>query len=248
MQTKQLVLELNQLLAIERYNDYCPNGLQIEGNNTTIKIITGVSLNQELIDYAIRQNAQAIIVHHGIFWNKSSYPITGIKYQRISKLIKNDINLLAYHLPLDNHEILGNNVQLAKLLGITPLYTTGEQGLIWVGELPNKLSINEFYNLYAEKTGHKPLWFGDPTRKVGKIAWCTGGADSIFETVCETDIDLYLTGEVKEPIKHLAEESGITFVAGGHYVTERYGIKALTSYINDTMGIATEFVEIYNPI
>lgn len=248
MQTKQLALELNQLLLIERYKDYCPNGLQIEGKEIINKIISGVSLNQELIDYAITQNAQAIIVHHGIFWNKSPYPITGVKYQRISKLIKNDINLFAYHLPLDNHESLGNNIQLAKLLGIQPLYTTGEQGLIWVGELAITLSISEFSSLYLEKTGHRPLWFGDPTRKIKKVAWCTGGADSMFETICETDIDLFLTGEIKEPIKHLAEESGTIFVAGGHYVTERYGIKALTSYINDNIGIATEFVEIYNPI
>lgn len=248
MQTKELTLKLNQLFSIEHYNDYCPNGLQIEGNAMTSKIVTGVSINQELIDYAIRQEAEAIIVHHGIFWNKSPYPITGIKYQRISKLIKNNINLLAYHLPLDNHETLGNNIQLAQLLGINPLYTTGEQGLIWIGELSSKLSITEFANLYQEKTGHKPLWFGDPTRKIGKIAWCTGGADSMFEAICETDVDLYLTGEIKEPIKHLAEESGTIFVAGGHYVTERYGIKALTDYINDSMGIAAEFIEIYNPI
>lgn len=248
MHTKELVLKLDQLLSIERYSDYCPNGLQIEGINASSKIVTGVSICQELIDYAIEKKAHAILVHHGIFWNKSPYPITGIKYQRISKLIKNNINLIAYHLPLDNHAQYGNNAQLGQLLGIKPLFTAGEQGLIWVGELSTEQSITEFIQLYQLQTGHQPLWFGNSKKRINKIAWCTGGADSMFETVLNLGVDLYLTGEVKEPIKHLAEESNTLFVAGGHYVTERYGIKALTKYIQDELLLDAEFIDIYNPI
>lgn len=243
-----LIGELDALLAADKFQDYCPNGLQIEGKNEITSIITGVSLNQELIDSAIYHNADAIIVHHGIFWNKSAYPITGIKYQRIAKLIKHDINLIAYHLPLDNHPQLGNNYQLAQLLGITPEYTTGEQNLIWVGHLKQEQTLTEFIASYRHLTAHTPHYFGTDERIIRKIAWCTGGADSMFEAVFHLNVDAFITGEIKEPIMHLAKESKVAFIAGGHYVTERYGISALTKYLKDTFNLDAKFIELYNPI
>lgn len=247
MLRSELLEQLNLLLMPEKFQDYCPNGLQVEGAKDIHKIVTGVSLSQALIDHAIKIEAQAIIVHHGIFWHKSGYVLTGLKYQRVAKLIKNDINLFAYHLPLDNHPELGNNVQLAKLLDIEVHNQTGYQGLLWSGILKKPQALAEFTKFYQQKTNHKPIYFANDNKLISKIAWCTGGADNMFEEAIDLEIDCYLTGEIKEPIMSLAHESGVAFIAGGHYVTERYGIMALTNYLK-AQGLDTEFVELYNPI
>ena len=243
-----MVDSLNSLLESSQFQDYCPNGLQIEGTPKIERIVCGVSLSLELIDQAILRKAQAIIVHHGIFWHKSNYALTGNKYQRVAKLIKNDINLIAYHLPLDNHMQLGNNIQLANLLEINPLGQTGYQNLLWYGELEQACSLEEFINKYQLKTAHTPIYFGNKQKRIKKIAWCTGGADSMFEEAINLGVDLFLTGEIKEPIMNLALESNVAFVAGGHYVTERYGIQALSDYLQQNLGLSAEFIELYNPI
>lgn len=247
MQRDELISNLNLLLESKNFQDYCPNGLQIEGTSQISKVVCGVSLTLELINQALLKQAQAIIVHHGIFWHKSDYALTGLKYQRVAKLIKNEINLIAYHLPLDNHPELGNNIQLAKLLDITPRGQTGYQNLLWYGELEQPCMLMEFISKYTVKTGHNPIYFGNKHKKITKIAWCSGGAENMFEEAINLGIDLFLTGEVKEPIMSLALESDIAFVAGGHYVTERYGIQALTSYLQK-LGISAEFIELYNPV
>ncbi|MBX9597308.1 MAG: Nif3-like dinuclear metal center hexameric protein [Burkholderiales bacterium] len=247
MSRDKLVYDLNDLLKISLFKDYCPNGLQIEGASEVQQIITGVSLNQELIDYAIAKEATAIIVHHGIFWNKSSYELTGIKYQRVAKIIKNDINLLAYHLPLDNHAEFGNNVQLAKLLGITICGQSGEQGLLWQGKLAQAMPLGEFVQFYQQQTGHLPSFFGEQEQSISTLAWCTGGADGMFADAISLGVDCFISGEISEPVMHLAKESGVAYISGGHYVTERYGIIALTDYLN-SMGYDAEFIELYNPI
>jgi dinuclear metal center YbgI/SA1388 family protein len=243
----QLISYLDQLLQIQNFKDYCPNGLQIQGSNQINKIICGVSLNQQLIDIAIAQKADMIIVHHGIFWNKNPYPITGIKYQRIAKLIKHDINLLAYHLPLDCHGEFGNNVQLAKLLNIEVAGQTGEQNLIWHGKLQLPQAGNQFGQFYEQQTLHKPQLFGNTNKIINRIAWCTGSADSLFETAIDLGIDCFISGEVSEPIKAIAEEHDVIYLAGGHYVTERYGVLALSQHLQK-LGMDCEFIELYNPI
>lgn len=241
--------KLNQILEPDKFKDYCPNGLQIEGQTEIKKIITGVSLNEKLIDLAIERKAQAIIVHHGIFWHKESYAVTGIKKKRIAKLIKNDINLYAYHLPLDNHPQLGNNVQLAKLLGVETKGNTGEQGLLWYGELIKPISVEEFSKVITKKLLHKPMVFANNLDKlITKVAWCTGGADSFFSAAIELGVDAYISGEVSEPIYSLADESGIAYIAAGHYATERYGIMRLTKYLVENKIANAEFAELYNPL
>jgi dinuclear metal center YbgI/SA1388 family protein len=247
MSRDKLVNNLNSLLKIDLFKDYCPNGLQIEGSAEINKIITGVSLNQELIDCAIAKNADAIVVHHGIFWNKSSYELTGIKYQRVAKIIKNDINLLAYHLPLDNHAEFGNNAQLAKLLEINICGQSGDQGLLWQGKLAQSMTLGEFVQFYQQQTGHLPQVFGDKDKLISTLAWCTGGADGMFADAINLGIDCFISGEVSEPVMHLAKESHVAYISGGHYVTERYGIIALTDYLN-SMGYDAEFIELYNPV
>ena len=248
MRCHELVTNLNTLLAVEQFKDDCPNGLQIEGDNGELhKIICGVSLSQALIDVALAQHATVIIVHHGVFWHKSEYPLVGVKYQRVAKIIKNDINLLAYHLPLDNHAELGNNAQLARLLNLRVVGQTGVQNLIWYGELNNPCSLATFVAQYQQLTGHAPRCFGNSQKIIKRIAWCSGGADNLFEGAINLAVDCYLTGEAKEPIMNLALESGVAFISGGHYVSERYGIMALTTYLQG-LGLDAEFVELYNPL
>ena len=244
-----LLDKLNQLLLPQNYQDYCPNGMQVEGQTEIDTIITGVSISEALIDTAIAKNAQAIIVHHGLFWNKDSYVVTGIKKRRLENLLKHGINLYAYHLPLDNQPDLGNNVELAKLLEIKISGNTGEQNLLWYGELTHPTSLSSFTTHIENTLQHKPLCFaGKDTTNIRKVAWCTGGADSFFMQAIELGVDVYISGEAAEPTMNLAHESGVAYIAAGHYATERYGIMALTKHLHTQFGINAEFIELYNPV
>lgn len=246
MNSIALLKLLDQLLIPDGFRDYCPNGLQIQGRQNCKKLLCAVSISESLIDYAIENNYDAILVHHGIFWHKMPYNITGIQYNRISKLIKNDINLYAYHLPLDNHPEFGNNVQLAKLLNIEVSGQTGEQNLLWLGNLKSSINLKEFINFYALKTNHKPVYFGDENKVISTVAWCTGAAVNMFYNAIELNVDCYITGEINEQIMALSKESAVAYIAGGHYVTEQFGIKALCDYLNQF--IKSDYLEIYNPI
>lgn len=251
LQNYQLVDYLSNLLNVNSYNDYCPNGLQVEGVKDISKIITGVSLNQKLIDYAIQQKAQAIIVHHGLFWNKEPLAILGVKKQRLQKLLEHGINLFAYHLPLDNHHEFGNNVQLAKQLAINPLHYNTVDNFVWQGTFSKIQTGFQFIDSIETILKRKPQYFGNKKKfeqTVNKIAWCTGGGQSLFNQAISLGVDVFLTGETTEPIKDLAEESGVMYIAAGHYATERYGIWALGEHLQDKYKINVEFVEIYNSI
>lgn len=244
----KLLNYLDELLDSKSFSDYCPNGLQVEGVADISHITVGVSLSDALIEKAIQNNSQAILVHHGIFWNKDSYVLTGVKKRRIEKLIKNNLNLYAYHLPLDNHSTLGNNAQLGQILGIEVQNQTGYQNLIWYGKLKEVLSLAEFSNKINEKLLRQPLVLGNSDRQIEKIAWCTGGADSFFNDILDLDIDLYITGEASEPTMALALESGITYISAGHYATERYGVQAVANQIKEKFEVITQYEEIYNPV
>lgn len=249
MNNYELLNYLNQILTPAKYQDYCPNGLQIEGVSNIDRIVTGVSISEKLIDAAIEVNASAIIVHHGLFWNKDEHILTGIKRNRVAKLLKHGVNLYAYHLPLDNHLELGNNVQLAKVLGFEVMGQSDKQNLLWYGKLPTAITINQLVTNIEHKLQHKPLYFANQNlRQISSIAWCTGGAQSMFELAINLGVDAYLTGEVSEPIMSMADESNVAFIASGHYVTERYGIMALTNYLQQNLNIPADFIELYNPI
>lgn len=247
MRRNDLMSILNNLLQPQLFQDYCPNGLQVEGKPEIKRVLCGVSLNQALIDEAISRNTDTIIVHHGIFWNKDDYALVGIKYQRIAKLIKHDINLIAYHLPLDNHPEIGNNNLLGQLLGVEVKAQSGSQNLLWHGRLASPCSLDELTIKYFDKTGHQPRYFGKSNQRIATIAWCSGGADNMFNDAINLGVDCYLTGEVNEQIMSLSAESGVAFIAGGHYVSERLGIMALSQYLCD-LNIESEFFDIYNPI
>jgi len=226
---------LDKLLTPERIKDYAPNGLQIQGKEEITKIVTGVTASQALINRAIDEKADAIIVHHGYFWKNEPYVIRGMKHQRIKALLDNDINLFAYHLPLDIHPTLGNNAQLAKLLAIDvtgPLELGNDLSIAIQGKLPVTCSGSALAQKINEKLNRTCLHIAPPSNKeIQTIAWCTGGGQDYIELAAEQGIDAFISGEVSEKTTHIAHEMDIHFFAAGHHATERYGVKALGAHI-----------------
>ena len=236
------------LLDTERFRDYCPNGLQIEGRPEVNKIVTGVTASLALIEQAIESGADAILVHHGYFWKNEDARIVGVKQARIKLLLEHNISLLAFHLPLDAHPELGNNAQLGKRLGFTLEGWAGEQNLIAHGSLLAPVTLAELEKRIASQLNRAPLVLGDSGRSIKRIAWCTGGAQGYFEAASALGVDAYLTGEASEQNTHYAAESGCAFIAAGHHATERYGIQALGAHLAAHFGITHEYKEILNPI
>jgi dinuclear metal center YbgI/SA1388 family protein len=246
----QLLKFLNALLKPEKIKDYCPNGLQVQGKNNITKLVTGVTASQALIDQAVSINADAILVHHGYFWKGEKQCITGMKRNRIRSLLQHDINLYAYHLPLDIHPTLGNNAQLAKLLGIedvSPLEQYNPQSVVMQGRFDCGIYPNDLANLLTNMLNKTPLHEPAKKAKIETVAWCTGGGQGYIEMAAEQGIDAYITGEVSEQTIHTAREMDIHFYAAGHHATERYGVKALGEYIQQELGIEAVFIDIDNP-
>jgi dinuclear metal center YbgI/SA1388 family protein len=251
MKTKQLTQYLNQLLNSDNINDYCPNGLQVEGKPEIGKIITGVTASERLIDAAIEHQADTILVHHGYFWKGESQVITGLKKNRLAKLLKHDINLLAYHLPIDVHSDLGNNAVLANLLGITnvvPVESVKPKGVLMQGKLSTPMSIDQFGQLVNSKLQREPLINAVNNELVSTIAWCTGGGQGYIDVAAELGVDVFLTGEASEQTIHSSREFGIHFVAAGHHATERYGVKSVGEHLANEFGLDVQFVDIHNPV
>lgn len=243
---------LTKLLQPERIKDFCPNGLQVQGSPTINKIITGVTASQALLDVAVEKGADTILVHHGYFWKNEAYNITGIKYKRIKTLLDNDLNLFAYHLPLDIHETLGNNVQLAQRLGIDitgPLELGNPVSVAIKGEFAEPICANELNSRISKSLDRTSLHIPAPSNKrIKTIAWCTGGGQGYIDLAAEQGIDAFISGEVSEQTTHIAHEMDIHFFAAGHHATERYGVKALGEYLAQEYGLDVEFVDIHNPV
>jgi dinuclear metal center YbgI/SA1388 family protein len=242
----------NALLQPERFKDFCPNGWQVEGKREIKKIVSGVTVSLALIDAAIDANADAIFVHHGLFW-RGETRVTGWMRQRLGRLIEQNINLFAYHLPLDAHPTLGNNAQLAKKIGLQPLLDVasqpircGEQNMVWLGTSDAKtldaLSVQIKIQLAREITV-----IGEEYRAINKVAWCTGGAQGYFEAAISTGADVYITGEISEPQAHYAREMGVAYIACGHHASERYGAPAVAAHAAEHFGLQHEFIDIDNP-
>ena len=253
IQLRNLVEQIDSLLDVSAFSDYCPNGLQVEGSSEIKKIITGVTANQALIDQAIVQKADAILVHHGYFWKGEQQVLTGIKGARIQSLMQHDISLLAYHLPLDAHPILGNNAQLAQLLGFET--TGGMDGAKYpVGNVGNWLSGTGDQGAAAlaehisTVLGRDVMLLGPEQKQIHKVAWCTGAAQSMIEHAAGLGVDCFISGEVSEQTTHLAQELDVVFISAGHHATERYGVKALGDYIAAEMNVEVEFIDIDNPV
>lgn len=246
----QLERLCDELLQAKRFADYCPNGLQIEGARPIRRLVSGVTASQALIDAAIADNADAILVHHGFFWKGEAAVIRGMKARRIGALLRNDISLLAYHLPLDAHAELGNNAQLALRLGLQVDGNLDDSGAVTglLGRLASPLKPAVFAAQLAQILGREPLVVADATREIRSIAWCTGAAQGYIEQAHARGVDAYLTGEVSEPTVHFARENGIAFFAAGHHATERYGVQALGEYLAQTTGISHRFIDCDNPV
>ncbi|MGD8925902.1 MAG: Nif3-like dinuclear metal center hexameric protein [Thioalkalispiraceae bacterium] len=246
----ELVRHCDDLLEVDRFHDYCPNGLQVQGREQVKTIVSGVTACQALIDAAIEQQADALLVHHGYFWKGEDARIVGMKRRRIQSLLTADISLLAYHLPLDAHPLLGNNAQLADKLGITIEGQFGrEQPAIGLyGSLSSAISVADFLAIVRERLGREPLHIPGEIKQIQRIAWCTGGAQSYIEQAVDLGVDLYLSGEISEQTTHIARETGTHYVAAGHHATERYGVQALGEHLSGHFGINHFYIDIDNPV
>lgn len=247
---EQLISELNETLKADEIKDYCPNGLQVEGKKDITKVVTGVTASMALIDAAIAEKADAILVHHGYFWKGEAQAITGLKKRRLAKLLVNDINLIAYHLPIDVHPTLGNNVQLGKLLELTNIEAVDvikPYGVVMKGEFQREVTAEQLGHLLEIKLQRKPLVNAVRQQGIKHIAWCTGGGQGYIDSAAGFGVDAFLTGEVSEQTIHSSREHEIDFFAAGHHATERYGVKAVGEYLATKFGIDVKFIDIHNP-
>lgn len=250
IERQQLVTLIDEKLNSARIKDYCPNGLQVEGKASISTIVTGVTASQALLEQAVALGADAVLVHHGYFWKNEAMPVTGMKKRRLALLLKHDINLLAYHLPLDVHAELGNNAQLGKLLGISQseaVLTAEPLGVLQQGQLETATALADIAAQLRQVLGREVLVEDAGIGLVKQIAWCTGGGQGYIEQAAAAGAQLFVTGEVSEQTIHVARELGIHFIAAGHHATERYGIKALGEYLAAELGLKVHFVDIANP-
>ena len=239
---------LNTLLQAERFSDYCPNGLQVEGKQEINKIVTGVTASMALLQAAAEAKADTILVHHGYFWRGEALPITGIKKRRIQFLLQHDINLFAYHLPLDAHAELGNNVMLAKQLGLTITGRAGDKDMLLLAELNQPQTLQTLVETIAHKLQRTPQVIGDLNKPIKYIALCTGAAQGYIEQAVAAGVDVYISGEISEQTVHVARESGLPYISAGHHATERYGIQALGEHLAQKFDFQHEFIDIDNPV
>lgn len=238
----------DELLASASFDDYCPNGLQLEGERQVQRLASGVTASQALIDAAIEWQADAVLVHHGWFWKGEPPCLVGIKGRRVRALVGAGASLLAYHLPLDAHPELGNNRQLARMLGFAePCATSAADGLVWRGRLPRPTSAAELAQDIERALGRPPLQVPAHARPIEKVAWCTGAAQGFIEQAATLGVDAYLSGEISEQTTHQARELGVSYFAAGHHATERYGVQALGEHLAERFGLEHRFLEIDNP-
>ncbi|MCT8351920.1 MULTISPECIES: type 2 GTP cyclohydrolase I [Photorhabdus] len=247
MRNIELENVINQELNVGDFQDYAPNGLQVEGRAHIQRIVTGVTACQALLDEAVRLQADAVIVHHGYFWKNESAVIRGMKRNRLKTLLCNDINLYGYHLPLDAHPSLGNNVQLARLINAKVVGLV--EPFVPHGEFEQPITPVELAARIEQALGRKALYVGDNApAEIRTLAWCTGGGQSFIQQAAEFGVDAFITGEVSEQTVHIAREMGLHFYAAGHHATERYGIKALGEWLAGHYGLDVTFIDIPNPV
>jgi dinuclear metal center YbgI/SA1388 family protein len=236
------------LLQTAQFKDYAPNGIQVEGRADVMRIATAVTASQQVLDDAISWGADAILVHHGYFWRNEDPCIVGIKKRRIAQLLKNDVSLLAYHLPLDAHAELGNNAQLGKLLGLLETSRFAEQNIACLGELAIPVTLQQLSVRVSDALQRTPQVIGNSAGVIRRAAWCSGGAQGYFEAAIAQGVDAFLTGEISEQNYHLANETGVAFIAAGHHATERLGIQALGAHLSNQFDLQHRFFDQDNPI
>ena len=252
MQLRELVAHTDRLLAVDRFTDYCPNGLQVQGRPEVHTLIGGVTACQALLDAAVEQQADAVLVHHGYFWKGEDPCIVGMKHRRLATLLRHDLSLIAYHLPLDAHPELGNNAQLARALDLTVTgVADGDSrtpGLIMLGEPAEPTSGAAFAAHLATRLNREPLYVAGADAPIRRLAWSTGAAQSSIEVALAAGADAFLTGEASEQTVHFTRENGLHFFAAGHHATERYGVQALGAHLAQRFDLCFRFVDIDNPV
>jgi dinuclear metal center YbgI/SA1388 family protein len=250
-QRTELLAYTDELLDVAAFDDYAPNGLQVAGRVEIGKIVGGVTACQALVEAAVAQGADTLLVHHGYFWKGEDPRVVGMKQRRLKTLLEADINLLAYHLPLDAHPELGNNAQLARQMGwrVTGTFGQGRGPAIgqW-GELPASQTAAELVAALAEKLGRPPLHIGDAGAEIRTLAWCSGAAQGYLEQAAALGLDAFVSGEISEPTVHEARELGIHYFSAGHHATERGGVQALGAHLAQRFGLEFAFVDIDNPV
>lgn len=245
---QEMLAWCDEMLQVGLYKDYAPNGLQVEGTEVINKIVLSVTASGAAIEYAAAQGADMLLVHHGMFWKSEPVTITGWKGKRIANLLKNNMNLVGYHLPLDGHAQWGNNAQLAAKCGWQPEKQFGEQNLLNLGVLPDEQNTLAKLAAHLETVlGRKPVCVGDFSGSLKRVAWCTGGAQGFFQQAIDAGADVYITGEISEAQYHLANETGVAFISAGHHATERYGVQALGAALAERFGVEVVFFDENNP-
>lgn len=243
----ELLRWCQQALAVEAFKDYAPNGLQVEGRAQVQRVVGAVTASLAAIEFAVAEKADMLLVHHGFFWKSEPVPIVGWKHRRIATLIRNDINMVAYHLPLDAHPEWGNNAMLAAKMGWTMEGQMGEQNLLMYGQAAAGTTGRSLLADLANRLQREPVYAGDVDKAVRRLMWCTGGAQGWLQVASDWGADAYITGEISEAQYHLAQETGTLFISAGHHATERYGIQALGQRLADTFGVDFVFFDEKNP-
>lgn len=246
MNVQELVQYLNQILQIQRFQDYAPNGLQVEGKSEIRKIITAVSASQAAIQFTINNRADALLVHHGYFWKGERPELTGIKGKRIAALMKNDLNLLAYHLPLDQHERWGNNALFAQHFSCKRVWCSPKEALLWHAEI-EPISSTGLLKQLSKRLWRHPQSVGVAPKQIKHIAWCTGAAQDLLTLAAQEGAQVFISGEYAERTYHEALEHQIMYVSCGHHASERAGVQALGEHLAEHFALDVEFFDEQNP-
>jgi dinuclear metal center YbgI/SA1388 family protein len=247
----ELVQYCDHYLEAASFRDYCPNGLQVEGRGGVGMLVSGVTASQALIEAAVEAQADVLLVHHGYFWKGEDARVTGIKKRRLQELLRHDISLIAYHLPLDAHPDVGNNAQLAQRLGFSIQGCTGEKDgpqLLFLGAPESPMTAESLAAHIERRLGRRPQHIPGSASRIVRLAWCTGAAQSWIEQAAAQGVDAFISGEISEPTVHVARECGIHYFAAGHHATERYGVQALGVHLSEQFGLEHRFIEIGNPV
>ena len=246
LKVHELASWCDRYLEVDRFEDYCPNGLQVEASQDVRCLVSGVTASLELIEAAIDLRADALLVHHGYFWKGEPQSLVGMKGRRVRELITHGISLLAYHLPLDAHPEVGNNVGLGLAMGMSGAPVV-EGSLIWGAGLETPEPASAIENRLGGVVGRPVLRLG-ADRTVTRLAWCSGAAQGYITDAAALGYDGYISGEVSEQTYHQARELGIAYFAAGHHATERFGVQALGGLIANHYGIEHHYVELANPV
>ncbi len=246
----ELSMALDAELCVERFKDYCPNGLQVEGKAEIAVLVSGVTACQALLDRAVALQADAILVHHGYFWRGEDQRLVGMRARRIKTLLTADINLFAYHLPLDCHPTLGNNAGLGQAMGLTEfgsINPNDKSHPVFQGSFVKAQTLTQIAEGLRGELQREVIMVGSGDTAVTSVVWCTGGGQNYIDEAADAGADLFVTGEISEQTVHVARERGIAFIAAGHHATERYGVRRLGSWIADHYGVQHHFIDIDSP-